>query len=83
MTLSVIDSAATILASDGSARYRLRLRQPPTGGPPVLVDAAGTVFHPWEVEVRRWPPEAETDLRRGGYLPGRSTDMELWCNCAD
>jgi hypothetical protein len=49
----------------------------------VLVDAAGTVFHPWEVEVRRWPPEAETDLRRGGYLPGRSTDMELWCNCAD
>ena len=72
-----------IFARDGNTLHRLALQIPDGGGKPVLVDAAGAVFNPWEVELLRWPPEAETALRRCGYLSGRPTDMELWCNCAD
>ncbi len=63
--------------------HRLALRPPNGGDPPTLVDAAGTVVNPWEVELLRWPPEAETLLRRGGYLPSQPAEVELWCNCAD
>jgi hypothetical protein len=83
MILSSINPSTGILASDGSTLLRLSLSFPSMDGAPVLVDAAGATFHPWEVELRRWPPETEADLRRGGYLPGRPINMELWCNCAD
>ena len=72
-----------IFASDGNAIHRVALRIPDGGGAPILANAADMAFNPWEVELLRWPPEAETALRRGGYLPGRPVDMELWCNCAD
>ena len=72
-----------IFAGDGNALHRLALQVPDGGGRPVLVDATGAVFAPWEVALLRWPPAAETELRRGGYLPGRPADRELWCNCAD
>jgi hypothetical protein len=72
-----------IFARDGNAIHRLALRIPDGNGKPILVDAAGAVFNPWEVELLRWPSKAETELRRGGYLPDRPVDLELWCNCAD
>lgn len=71
-----------IFASDGATIHGLRLGARPDGWP-VLLDAAGVPVAPWEVELLRWPPEAESDLRRGGYLPGRPSDPEPWCNCAD
>ncbi|MFO1424212.1 MAG: hypothetical protein U1F70_11265 [Candidatus Competibacteraceae bacterium] len=61
----------------------LALRIPNGGGKPMLVDTTGARVNPWEVELLHWPPEAETPLRRGGYLPIRLVDMELWCNCVD
>ena len=70
-----------ILASDGGTLQRLTLMS--TGNGAVLVDAAGIPVNPWEVELRHWPPEAESALRRGGYLFDRSPDLELWCNCVD
>ena len=72
-----------IFACEGNTVHRLMLQIPSGGGKPALVNAAGAVVNPWEVELLRWSPEAETALRRGGYLPGRPMDMELWCNCAD
>lgn len=83
MILLDIDRSASILASAGATTQRLTLCLPPTGGGPVLVDAAGTVFDPWEVELLWWPPETEAVLRRGGYLSGRPPEQEPWCNCAD
>ena len=84
MTLSDIDSSTDIIASDGYTLHRLNPSPSSPGDPPpVLMDAAGRTFHPWEVELRRWPPGTEADLRRGGYLSDRPADMELWCNCAD
>lgn len=71
-----------IFASDGATIHSLRLGARADGSP-VLLNAAGAPVAPWEVELLRWPPEAETGLRRGGYLPARPVDMELWCNCAD
>lgn len=71
-----------IFASDGATVHGLRLGARPDGSP-VLLDAAGVPVAPWEVALLRWPPEAESDLRRGGYLPGRPSDPEPWCNCAD
>lgn len=61
----------------------LALRIPNGGGKPTLVNATGARVNPWEVELLRWPPEAETPLRRGGYLPIQFVDTELWCNCVD
>ena len=52
-------------------------------GRPVLTDPAGTLFHPWEVELLRWPLTAEVGLRRGSYLPRLPDPTELWCNCVD
>ncbi|MFZ1639849.1 MAG: hypothetical protein WAV07_00120 [Candidatus Contendobacter sp.] len=72
-----------IFARDGNTIHRLTLQVPDVGGKPVLVDVAGAVFNPWEVELLRWPPEVETALWHGGYLPGWPAEMELWCNCAD
>ena len=71
-----------IFASDGATILDLRLGARADGWP-VLMDAAGIPVAPWEVELLRWPPEAETGLRRGGYLPGRLPEPEPWCNCAD
>ena len=72
-----------IFARVGHAFHRLALRIPNGGDKPALADAAGVVVDPREVELLRWPPEAEAALRRGGYLPIQPVDMELWCNCAD
>ncbi|MDG4582794.1 MAG: hypothetical protein P9E67_01715 [Candidatus Competibacter sp.] len=72
-----------VLASDGGALQRLILAPTVAGSGAVLVDAAGIPVNPWEVEPWRWPPEAESALRRGGYLLDRSPDLELWCNCID
>lgn len=84
MIRSDIESPDAILASDGRAVRRLFLRRPNEGGTPVLVDAAGTVVDPWEMELLRWPAAAEAALRRGGYLVDRYPDpAEPWCNCAD
>ncbi len=71
-----------ILATDGAMILGLRLGARADGSP-VLLDAAGIPVAPWEVKLVRWPLEVETQLRRGGYLSFRPTDMELWCNCAD
>lgn len=79
-----IEPPDAILASDGRAVRRLALRRPNGGGAPVLMDAAGTVVDPWEMELLRWPATAEAALRRGGYLLDRYPDpAEPWCNCAD
>ena len=72
-----------ILASDGGTVRDLTLRLSHVGGVPVLVDGAGSVVNPWEVELLRWPPTATAALQRGGYLIERPTDLDLWCNCAD
>lgn len=80
--MSTPPDSTLIFASDGATIHSLRLGAR-TDGSPVLLDAAGATLHPWEVELLRWPPEAEPELRRGGYLPVRPTAMELWCNCAD
>ena len=73
----------SILVNDGGTLQRLILAPTVAGSGAVLVDAAGIPVNPWEVELWRWPPEAEPALRRGGYLRDRSPDQELWCNCAD
>lgn len=84
MIRSDIEQSDGILAGDGRAVRQLVLRRLNGGGVPVLVDAAGTVVDPWEVELLRWPTAAEAALRRGGYLIDRYPDpAELWCNCAD
>lgn len=76
--------SANILARDGHATRVLTLRGPVgASGVPVLVDVAGAVFEPWEVELLHWPPEVEAELRRGGYIGCGPPDLELWCNCAD
>lgn len=72
-----------IFARIGGTLHRLALRIPNGAGKATLADAAGAVVNPWEVELLRWPPEVETLLQRGGYLPSQPVDMELWCNCAD
>ncbi|MDG4551337.1 MAG: hypothetical protein P9F19_08120 [Candidatus Contendobacter sp.] len=72
-----------IFARVGHAFHRLALRIPNGSDKPVLVNATGAKINPWEVELLHWPPEIETPLRRGGYLPFQPIDMELWCNCAD
>lgn len=72
----------TIQVRDGDGVHRLTLLAEGSARP-VLTDAAGALFMPWEVELVRWPPEAEEALRRGGYFPGRPVTMDLWCNCAD
>lgn len=71
-----------IFASDGATIHSLRLGARANGSP-VLLDTTGDPVAPWEMELVHWPPEAETELRRGSYLPGRPADTELWCNCAD
>ncbi|MGB5062189.1 MAG: hypothetical protein WBQ37_00290 [Candidatus Competibacter sp.] len=73
----------SILASDGGTLQCLTLAPTVRGNRAVLMDAAGAPVNPWEVELWRWPPEVEPALRRGGYLLDRSSDLELWCNCAD
>ena len=84
MIRSNIEHSDAILAGDGHAIRQLVLRRPNGGGAPVLVDAAGTVVDPWEVELLCWPTAAETALRRGGYLIDRYPNpAEPWCNCAD
>lgn len=75
------DDPGAIFASDGSTIQRLWWSMQET--PFRLTNAAGVSFAPWEVELLRWPPEAEDRLRRGGYLPLRPSETELWCNCAD
>ncbi|MCB1777425.1 MAG: hypothetical protein KDI50_08310 [Candidatus Competibacteraceae bacterium] len=81
MMQSDIDLLA-IFASDGSTIQRLRLLYL-DDAPPVLIDEASARIAPWEINLLRWPPGAEADLHRGGYLPVRPSDTELWCNCAD
>lgn len=76
------DSTA-IFASDGSTIQRLYWRLWAEDVPLILTNEAGAPIAPWEVELLRWPPEAETRLKRSGYLPLRALDTELWCNCAD
>lgn len=77
-------SEGIIFASDGTTLCRLRLHRPSIDARPVLVDAAGTLVQPWEVELLRWPSQAEAELRRGGYLTERHWSLaEPWCNCAD
>ena len=83
MALPDANSHDSILASDGGVVQPLTLRLPQPGKPPVLVNAAGAVVNPWEVELLRWPPTATAALRSGGYLIRRPTDLDLWCNCAD
>lgn len=73
----------SIFASDGGVVRHLRVRLPHAGNPPVLVDAAGAIVHPWEVELLRWPPTATAALQHGGYLSKQPADLDLWCNCAD
>lgn len=73
------DDPSAIFASDGATIQRLWLRDAPPG----LINAAGVPVAPWEVELLRWPPEAEDPLQRNGYLPLRPPETELWCNCAD
>ncbi len=77
-------SAGSASTKGRACRQCGQLRRPNGGGTPVLVDAAGTVVDPWEMELLRWPAAAEAALRRGGYLVDRYPDpAELWCNCAD
>ncbi|MDG4594680.1 MAG: hypothetical protein P9F75_03135 [Candidatus Contendobacter sp.] len=72
-----------IFARVGDGFHRLALRIPSGNGKPALVNATGAKLNPWDVELLYWPSEAETPLRRGGYLPLQPVDLELWCNCAD
>ncbi|MFO1371470.1 MAG: hypothetical protein U1F42_03435 [Candidatus Competibacteraceae bacterium] len=83
MTLCDRHPQDNILARDGAAVRRLLVHLPSTEGAPVLIDAAGVVVNPWEVELLDWPPAMEAALRRGGYLASQPLDMELWCNCTD
>jgi hypothetical protein len=76
------DSTA-IFASDGSTIQRLYWQWLAEDGPLILTNEAGAPIAPWEVELLRWPSEAEAWLKHSGYLPLRVLDMELWCNCAD
>ncbi len=81
---SGIEQFDGIVASDGRVVQQLILRRPSGGGAPVLVDAAGIVVDPREMELLRWPTAAEAALRRGGYLVDRYPNpAEPWCNCAD
>ncbi len=75
------DDSTAIFASDGSTIQRLWLSAEDT--PFILTNAAGVSIAPWEVELLRWPPDAEDRLKHRGYLPLRTLEMELWCNCAD
>lgn len=76
------EPSASIIARVDGALHDLMLHR--VGGAVVLVDAANAQFNPWEVELLDWPPAVEADLRRSGYFPvQQSTDLELWCNCAD
>ena len=77
------DDSTAIFASDGSAIQRLYGRLLTEDGPFILTNEAGASIAPREVELLRWPPEFEARLKRSGYLPFRSPDTELWCNCAD
>ena len=83
MIESDIGQADAIVARDGAAIRRLTLRQSLANGVPVLVDTAGIVVDPWTVELLRWPPAVEAELRRSGYLIDRHGETEPWCNCAD
>jgi hypothetical protein len=78
--LDFIPSIRIIARVNGSLHHLMLHR---TGGAAVLVNAANARFSPCEVQLIDWPPEAEADLRRGGYFPIQQPDMELWCNCAD
>lgn len=80
--MSIHPDSIPILASDGAMTLGLRLGARADGSP-VLLGAAGIPVAPWEVELVRWPLKVETELRRGGYLSFRPTDMELWGNCTD
>jgi hypothetical protein len=82
LMMSTHPDSTLIFASDGTTIHGLRLGARADGSP-VLLDTAGLPVAPWEVELVHWPLEAEPELQRGGYLPGRPADMELWCNCAD
>jgi len=75
------DDSTAIFASDGSTIQRLWWSA--EDAPLILTNEAGVSIAPWEVELLRWPIEAEDRLRRSGYLPFRTPDRELWCNCAD
>ena len=83
MIESDIGQADAIVARDGAAIRRLTLRQSLANGVPVLVDTAGIVVDPWTVELLRWPPAVEAELRRSGYLIDRPGETEPWCNGAD
>ena len=83
MIQPAVENSAAILARDGAVLQRLTLRASAPNLAPVLVDAAGKVIAPWEMEVVRWPPEVEAALRRGGYLRPPQPELDLWCNCAD
>lgn len=74
-----------VLAHDGATVHRLTLHVPSEEERPVLVNAAGVVFNPWELQLR-WPPPirnppcgAVVVICRVGLL----RVLELWCNCAD
>ncbi|MFZ1326639.1 MAG: hypothetical protein WAT67_11590 [Candidatus Contendobacter sp.] len=72
-----------IYALVGHTIQRLAFSGSNDSAPPRLVDADGARLNPWEVELLHWPPWAEAELRRGGYLSSQWSDQELWCNCTD
>lgn len=84
MIRSDSEQPGAILASVGGAVRRLILRPPSGSGAPALASVDGIPLDPWQVELLRWPTEAEPVLRAGGYLVDRDpSPTELWCNCAD
>lgn len=84
MVRSDSEQPGAILASVGGAIQRLILRPPNGDGAPTLASADDVLLDAWQVELLRWPAEAEPALRAGGYLLDRDPDpTELWCNCAD
>lgn len=80
--IRIDDRSPAIFASDGSTIQRLHLHTQADGSP-ILADDVGATVAPWEIELLRWPPEAEAALKRGGYLPVRPHSPALWCNCID
>lgn len=84
MIRSDSEQPEAIVASVGGTVQRLSLRPPNGDGAPTLASADGVRLDSWQVELLRWPAEAEPVLRAGGYLLDRDPGpTELWCNCAD
>ncbi len=83
MTCDPRAGSDNILAGDDGTLQRLTLAPTATGTGAMPMNADGVPIDPWEVELWRWPPEAEPALRRSDCPRGGPPDLELWCNCAD